>query len=309
MATASTESLENESGTATHEGGPSKLVAVNMMKPTNITPGGGLVKEVVDDQGDDAIKGVKRKRASSPSDGAALDGATDLAHGASLGDEHEGSRATSETRKEPKAKKERKKADTVKKGGKAPPKKATGANKKGKGGGTKGKAGAEGSMGSEAKKRDSDGQSPAAGPFTTPPPDDENADRSDTLGDEKAKPKGKTGEEKKVWSPVEDGVIITLKATKTPWKEIAAALNKLPTSSATLAVDATMAKNRWSNVLKHIITWSDEEIKTLKTMHDAIVKDPFTELANRMNKELGETKFTKQGCEKKIKEMKEVKSQ
>ncbi|KAF8453181.1 hypothetical protein BGX38DRAFT_1268951 [Terfezia claveryi] len=293
MATASIESPENESGTATHGGGASNSVAINM-KPSDITPGGELVKEVVTGQEDDIVKGAKRKRASSPSDSAALDGASDLAHGASLDGENESSGATNETGKGTKTKKGRKKASAVKNKGKVSVKKATGASKKGKGGGTKNKTGAEGRMGS-------------AGLVTTPPPDRDNTNHSDASGDGEHTPKGKMagikGVERKVWTSAEDEIIIALHATKTPWKEIAAALNKLPTSSTTLVVDAGMATNRWKKKLKHIITWSDEEVKTVKTIYDAIVKDPFTALADRMNKELNETKFTKVACENKIKEM------
>ncbi|RPB21653.1 hypothetical protein L211DRAFT_851365 [Terfezia boudieri ATCC MYA-4762] len=294
MATASIESPENESGTATHEGGASNFVAINL-KPSDITTGGELVEEVVTGQEDDIVKGAKRKRASSPSVRAELDGSSDLTHGASLHDEHEDSGATNEARKGTKAKKGRKKAGAVKNEGKVSVKKATGASKKGKGEWTKNKSGAEGSMGSATL-------------VTTTPVDGDNANHSDTSGDGELTPKGKMAGvkgkmERKVWSSAEDEIIIALHATKTPWKEIAAALNKLPTSSTTLAVDATMATNRWKKKLKHIITWSDEELKTVKTIYDAIVKDPFTALADRMNKELNETKFTKLGCEKKIKEM------
>ncbi|KAF8422450.1 hypothetical protein EV426DRAFT_712871 [Tirmania nivea] len=316
MSTNSTKSLGNESETATHGGGPSKFVAINMVNPTDISPDGDsvdgitdaadMVNEAAADQRDDVVKGGKRKRTSSLGDGAGLGGATDLAHGVSMDDGHGGSEATSETGKGSKAKKGRKKGGAAKKDGKArpPAKKATGAGKKGKRGGTK------------VKEEDSDGRNPG-GLITTPPPDDDNANRSNTVdasGDEESKPKGKKagakGVERKVWSPAEDEVITALRAAKTPWKEIVAALNKMPSSSTTLVVDVTMAINRWKRVLKHIITWSDEEVKTLKSIYDAIVKDPFTALADRMNKELDETKFTKQGCERKIKEMmKDTKSQ
>lgn len=319
MTTTSTESLETESETATFEGGLSKFMAINTVRQTDITPEGDsadrathapdTVKEAVVNQGDDNVKGAKRKRASSPSNGTGLDGASDLPHEASkLKDVPEGSGATSETGKGPEAKKGRNKAGAAKKkDGKvkpAPTKKVTSAGGKEKGRVTKGKAaGAEGDTVSEAKEVDNynDGQS-QAGLVTTTPPDDASGDENLQTKRKKtstgAKPAGK-----KVWSPAEDALIMELCATKTPFKEITAALNGLSSNSTTLVIDQKMAANRWNNVLKHIITWSDEEVKTLKTIYDAIVKDPYSALADRMNKELEETKFTKQGCEKKIKEM------
>jgi len=270
-----------------------------------------MVKQMVSDQGNDSLKGSKRKRTSSPSDGAGLGGTSDLVHGASKGGEHEGSEATGETGKGPKTKgrKNRKLHDKVRP---APGKKTALASKKGMGDGAKGKAGAGEKGGSEVSEEGND----VTGLLTTPPPDDGNANSNNEAGDsgdEKPRPKGRKavtkGVGRKEWSQAEDEVIIALYATKTPVKEIAAALNKLPSSSTTLVVDVQMTAHRWHNVLKHIITWSDEEVKVLKTTYDAIVKDQFTALADRMNKELDVTKFTKQGCEKKIKElMKEIKS-
>ena len=103
------------------------------------------------------------------------------------------------------------------------------------------------------------------------------------------------------WTSVEDQVITKMAQEKAPWKDVAAAVNKL--QSCATPRDSVSTSHRWHNVLKHLaVQWEEEEIIKLKFLHQEIVKNPFGVVADRMNAAFSSKKFTKAACEKKIKE-------
>lgn len=144
--------------------------------------------------------------------------------------------------------------------------------------------------------------------MTTPPPEkgaikgeEDSAQSEDEKGQakvQKAKPGSKGG-----WTQEEDEIILNLYGKeKKPLKEVAEVINQRP--GCLRVRDAVACKNRWQSVLKHeIATWTEKELSTLQSCYAAIVKDPYAQLAERMNKEFNEKKFTKGGCEKKMKEL------
>ena len=135
--------------------------------------------------------------------------------------------------------------------------------------------------------------------LNTPPPEEEKKifEKSSTSSTKPTKQRSDCA----AWTPKEDQLIIKMAQDKEVWKDVAAAVNKLP--SCTTPRDTISTKSRWHNVLKHIaIQWEEEEVIKLKSLHQEIVKNPFGVIADRMNTAFPSKKFTKGGCEKKIKE-------
>ena len=129
--------------------------------------------------------------------------------------------------------------------------------------------------------------------LNTPPPEDE-----EKLPGKPSTPSTKS----KPWTSEEDQLIIKMAQDKNPWKDIMAALNKLP--SCTTQRDHLSAKRRWHMHLKHIsLQWEGDEITKLQSIYHEIVKNPFSAIADRMNVAFPSKKFTKGACEKKIKEV------
>lgn len=272
MSASSTPELDS---TFTHpDAGQNEILAINTRELPTTTPEADGTSEV--DTGVGKRKRVRARSMSSNGDGGKP---------ADSSDDNERTEAVGEEAEPNIAKQAKKKVK--KEGGKEKVKKAPKPKKEPKG--RKGKP--QASEPPEIKGEQDTG-------MTTPPPEGEGASIKCEAGSAPKKMK------KSIWDPAEDAIIVQLYGEKKTYKEIAVAVNKLKPS---VEVDAMMVNNRWNNTLKHMaITWLDEEVETLKKFHAAIVKDPYTALAERMNKEYQGNqgrKFTKQSCEKKIKEV------